>query len=48
MDAIINEITRVVNLLDVLKSRFFFLRAKYDIGKVLTFLSINTVKSICV
>lgn len=30
------EIDRVVDLLNVLKSRYFFLRAKYDIGKVLT------------
>lgn len=38
MDEITHEIDKVVDLLNVLKSRYFFLRAKYDVGKVLTLL----------
>lgn len=33
MDELNEQIDRLVNLLDVLKSRYFFLRAKHDIGK---------------
>lgn len=38
MDKLIEDIDRVVNLINVLKSRYFFLRSKYNIGKVLIFL----------
>lgn len=34
MDELTEDIDRVIDLLNVLKSRYFFLRAKYDIGKV--------------
>lgn len=37
MDDITDDIDKVVDLLNVLKSRYFFLRAKYDVGKVLMF-----------
>jgi hypothetical protein len=37
MDELNEQIDRLVDLLDVLKSRYFFLRAKYNIGKVSIF-----------
>lgn len=33
MDDVVEDIDRAIDLLNVLKSRYFFLRAKYDIGK---------------
>lgn len=35
MDEIIGDIDLVLDLVNVLKSRYFLLRAKYDNGKVL-------------
>lgn len=37
MDEIIEDIDRVIDLLNVLKTRYFFLRTQYNIGKVLMF-----------
>lgn len=34
LEKVTEDIDRAVHLLDLLKSRYFFLRAKYDIGKV--------------
>lgn len=36
MDELIEDIDRVIGLLNVLKSRYFFLHTKNNIGKVLT------------
>jgi hypothetical protein len=34
LEKVTEDIDRAVHLLDLLKSRYFFLRAKYDIGKI--------------
>jgi len=34
MDDLTRDIDQVVDLLNILKSRYFFLRTKYEIGKV--------------
>lgn len=39
MEEVIEDIERVVGLLHLLKSRYIFLRSKYNTGKVLTTLA---------
>jgi len=43
MEELIKDIDQVVDLLNVLKSRYFFLRSKYDIGKVYCLSSKNMI-----
>jgi len=43
MDKLIKDIDQVVDLLNVLKSRYFFLRSKYDIGNVYCLTSKNVI-----
>lgn len=38
MDELLEDIERVTDILNMLKSRFFLLRAKYDSGNVLIIL----------
>jgi len=38
LDKVTEDIDIAVDLLDLLKSRYFFLRAKYDIGKYMYYI----------